>query len=310
VTAVRKRFYREKKKFFTRENIFSRETLRKILLLICIGVFIYSSSQIVIKFYKDYVTQKNYDDLLQTERPTKDLFTPREEGENAFDLIDSIDKIEFKAVYSKAEKFEPGDSLDANGKAISYFHDKALGINPEVVGYIKIPDPEGAIIEYPVLQKYTDNDYYLHHTIYNKKSDAASIFMDYRNRIYLEDRNTILYGHNMRAGTMFAKLHRYASWSFAKTHRKIIFSTLYEDMEWEVFASYESHVNFDYIRTSFRDDEDFQNFIDECISKSTHNYGIRPKATDRILTLSTCARGNRDEYRYVVQAVLVKRTPR
>lgn len=304
------KFFKKLKETFTKENIFSKETLRKIMLLICIGVFIYSSSIIVIKVYKDYAARRRYEQLKQTERPDTDYFAEQTEDPKSFDLIKQDGKIEHVSVYPKAGKYEPGDTLDINGKSISYFHDVSLEINPEVVGYIKLEGPEKVWIEYPVLQKYTDNDYYLNHSIDHTIDNAASIFMDYRNRIYLEDKNTILYGHNMRDKSMFAYLHNYASWSFAKDHRKIIFNTLYEDMEWEVFASYESHINFDYIRTSFRNDEDFQNFIDECISKSTHNYRVRPKATDRILTLSTCARGDRKEYRYVVQAVLVKRTPK
>src|SRR5690606_5113256 len=110
--------------------------------------------------------------------------------------------------------------------------------------------------------------------------------------------------------TMFANLHKYSSWDFAKNHRKITFNTLYEDMEWEVFACYEAHVDFPYINVTFQNDEEFMSLMTQCKKMSKFDFGITPKVNDRILTLSTCVKGNRPDYRWVVQAILVKRTVR
>lgn len=76
-------------------------------------------------------------------------------------------------------------------------------INPDIVAWIRI---EAAGIDYPVVQG-KDNDYYLHHTFRGEPNIAGSIFMDYRNQ-GLKDEKVILYGHNMRDGSMFAKLKK------------------------------------------------------------------------------------------------------
>lgn len=72
-------------------------------------------------------------------------------------------------------------------------------INPDIVAWIRI---EAAGIDYPVVQG-EDNDYYLHHTFGGEPNIAGSIFMDYRNVDFIDEK-VILYGHNMRDGSMFA----------------------------------------------------------------------------------------------------------
>lgn len=72
-------------------------------------------------------------------------------------------------------------------------------INPEVIAWIQIPALD---ISYPVA-KGTDNAYYLHHMINGETNKSGSIFMDYHNQEDFTDRNTIIYGHNMRDGSMF-----------------------------------------------------------------------------------------------------------
>ena len=109
---------------------------------------------------------------------------------------------------------------------------------------------------------------------------------------------------------MFRTLHNYEQKDFAMEHLYITYSTLYEDMVWEVFASYLTEISFDYIQTSFRTEKDYAEYLEICKSKSAFQYAATPTVDDRILTLSTCDTRSRDEYRYVVQAVLVSRTKR
>lgn len=75
-------------------------------------------------------------------------------------------------------------------------------INPDIVAWLKI---EAAGIDYPVVQG-EDNEHYLHYTFRGEANIAGSIFMDYRNQAELTDERVILYGHNMRDGSMFAAL--------------------------------------------------------------------------------------------------------
>ncbi|MFR2213338.1 MAG: sortase domain-bontaining protein [Ruminococcus sp.] len=72
-------------------------------------------------------------------------------------------------------------------------------MNPEIIAWIRIPDTR---IDYPVVQG-TDNEYYLKHTFKKTEHVAGSIFLDKDNSPDFSNRKSILYGHNMKDGSMF-----------------------------------------------------------------------------------------------------------
>ncbi len=90
-------------------------------------------------------------------------------------------------------------------------------INPEIIAWIRIPDTK---IDYPVVQG-TDNEYYLKHTFKKTEHVAGSIFLDKDNSPDFSNRKTILYGHNMKDGSMFQGLHKYESESYLQEHNKV-----------------------------------------------------------------------------------------
>lgn len=298
--------------YFNPKKITWREAVRRILLYACVVVFLVYGFQVVEKYYVDYVTENRYQQMMGDFNPkptdnSNQYFAAQEEEEDSFHLLDLKEYTEISSAYSYAvPEYTPGDSLTASGRVIgSQYLDVLHNVNNDVIGYINIA---GTNVDYFVLQSRGDNDYYLKYTIEGNKATAASIFMDFRNRPYSEDQNTIVYGHNMKNGSMFRTLHNYREEEFAKEHLYITFNTLYEDMVWEVFSTYKTPITFDYIQTSFRSDKEYATFLKECKSKSQFKYEATPDVDDRILTLSTCT--GDDEYRYVVQAVLVSRTER
>ena len=82
--------------------------------------------------------------------------------------------------------------------------------NPDVVGWIYSPD---TVINYPVMKGET-NDTYLHTMLNGQYNSSGSIFMDYRNNPDLSNYVTILYGHHMKNGSMFASLHKYSDQTY------------------------------------------------------------------------------------------------
>ena len=80
-------------------------------------------------------------------------------------------------------------------------------VNPDVVAWIKIP---GTVVDYPVVQT-KDNQYYLKRGFDGKKNSCGTIFMNTYNRTDFSDYNTVLYGHNMKNGSMFAVINKYNS---------------------------------------------------------------------------------------------------
>ncbi len=71
---------------------------------------------------------------------------------------------------------------------------------PDIIGWLSLPD---TVLNYPVT--HTDNnEYYLNHLYDGTYNKVGCLFADYENRADFSDRNTIIYGHNMRDGSMFA----------------------------------------------------------------------------------------------------------
>lgn len=78
--------------------------------------------------------------------------------------------------------------------------------NPEIVGWVQIP---GTPVNYPVVQ-HADNDYYLNHSFLGRDDEFGAVFMDYRSRADLSNWNTVMYGHHLKNGEMFAKVADYS----------------------------------------------------------------------------------------------------
>jgi len=173
--------------------------------------------------------------------------------------------------------------------------------NDDIVGYLSI---EGTNIQQVVVQT-IDNDFYLRRGIDKQSNQAGTIFMDSSNNPAMTDYNTVLYGHNMRNGSMFHELRYYTSKAFFEDHSIIVYQSLYEETRWEVFAFYPTETEFNYINTVFSTPEKFTDFLAEIRLKSVVASDITVTADDAILTLSTCT-SNGDGRRYALHARLIE----
>ena len=176
--------------------------------------------------------------------------------------------------------------------------------NPDLVGILEVV---GTDINYPVVQTISDPEYYLRRDFYGEESTAGTLFVDYRCDIVNPTTNTIIYGHNMRSGTMFGGLKRYLKQDYYQSHKSIIFKTLYEEQEYEIVGVGLSAVGYD-------DDENYkyydfinavtgselQEFLNNIQSLSVYDETIDISATDKILTLSTCNSYTEDGRMFVV----------
>jgi sortase B len=172
--------------------------------------------------------------------------------------------------------------------------------NPDTVGWIEIPGTE---INYPIV-KGDDNDFYLHRDFQSEKSKSGTIFMDYRNDGDFTNRHSILYGHNMRNGSMFAGLMAYKDSAFFAQNDKIFIDMPEGRTIWQIFAAYVTTTDFYYIITDFPDDPSFSSFLQTIESKSSFQSTVSPVASDHLLTLSTCTY-EYDDARFVVHAIRV-----
>ena len=172
-------------------------------------------------------------------------------------------------------------------------------VNPDVIGWIRVPDTK---IDYPVVQS-EDNDFYLEHTWQGNKNSVGAIFMDCGSAPDLTDFNTLIYGHNMRSGAMFASLRSYGRQSYWEAHPHIYLLVDSGVFRFDVFSAYRAGLDAAAYGQSFRQRETRENFLQDAAEKSVIQTEITPGIRDRILTLSTCS-GTGHETRWVVQARL------
>ena len=171
-------------------------------------------------------------------------------------------------------------------------------VNPDVVGWVLIP---GTKVNYPIVQG-TDNEHYLKVTWDGKPYAMGSIVLECTNTPDMTQFHTILYGHNMNDGSMFASLRSYSQEKYWKEHPYIYVASSEGCFRYEVFSSYQARVDSSTYALEFDPDWGPEYFIATILEKSKINTGIVPEPTDRILTLSTCSGGY--STRWVVHARL------
>ena len=171
--------------------------------------------------------------------------------------------------------------------------------NPDVVGWISIP---GTQLDYPLLQG-EDNQHYLKHTWQGERNAAGSVFLECKVSPEFEDFNTIIYGHNMKNGSMFGSLRQYRTQSHYEANPCIYIVNDDGVHRYEIFAAFEAEVVGHTYRLDLTTPEKQQIFLDYSARKSVIETGIVPTVEDSVITLSTCT-GNGYDYRWVVQGVL------
>ena len=173
--------------------------------------------------------------------------------------------------------------------------------NDDIVAYISIP---GTNVGNAVVQG-ADNEFYLYNDIFGNANVNGALFMDYRNNPDFTNPNTIIYGHNMRNGTMFHNLRYYVNQAFFAAHPHIIILKEYEILVYEIFATFETNVDFYYIQVDFQTQAEFAALIEEITRRRRFDTGVTASQYDRILILSTCTNVRYDT-RSVVAARLMQ----
>ena len=181
----------------------------------------------------------------------------------------------------------------------SQIFEELLKKNTDTVGYLSVNNTK---INYPVVQAST-NSYYLNRDFNKRKNSMGWIFMDYRNNAKDLDKNTIIYGHNIKQGIMFGTL-KYAlnsSWYKKESNQVITFNTPTKNMKWRIFSIYRIPATEDYLKTEFESDEEYMEFLNMLKNRSIYNFNVELNERSKILTLSTCFSHTT---RHVVHAVL------
>ena len=164
--------------------------------------------------------------------------------------------------------------------------------NADMVGWIQI---EGTRIDYPVMQTPADPNYYLKHDFEKNYTDYGCPFMQANCDALVPSDNLIIYGHNMKDGSMFADLAKYRSKDFWQTHKTVWFDTARGSCAYEIFAVIHTTVQADaaaafpfYWFVDAASPEEFADYVSACKAQALYDTGISAQYGDKLLTLSTC----------------------
>lgn len=173
-------------------------------------------------------------------------------------------------------------------------------VNEATVGWIR---SDSGIIDYPVMQA-GDNDWFLTHLPDGTENKNGSIFMDFRSSADFSDRHTILYGHNMRTGTMFGELVEYGKEGYYEAHPTLLLATPTNgNFLLEVFSGYVVPGNSDIYQLTFESDSQYETYLERIRKLSDFVSPVTVTKDDRIVTLSTCTYDYEDA-RYVLHCKL------
>ena len=270
------------------------DVIRLIVMLAALAVFLYSGYTLY-GFYKEYKKSSDeYDNLENSYAVDQEQESENIDNLEDDDALQSISGQEVRKVLEDGEE----KTLPVLKNPIDFT--QLLSVNSDIVGWLRI---RALDISYPVVQG-KDNDYYLHRTFEKTDNFAGCLFVNSYNMGDFTDQNTIIYGHNMKNGSMFGKLKNFSDPEVFKKSRYFWIFTPDVIYQYRIFsASVVDKTGLTY-QISFTDDE-FDQFISRAYSYSVvDNQGVTVTKEDRIVTLSTCT--GDDSTRFVVMGKLAQ----
>lgn len=233
-----------------------------IIIICCLSIICY-------KFYNYFIDEKLNNEI-QSYAPTiSDVYLSEDSSQSSSNEVGGNNN--------------PNEA-EGDNKTISENQEELKSINSNYEMWIQIPNTE---INYPIVQA-EDNEYYLKHNFKNESNMSGTIFVDYRNNID-EDKNIIVYGHNMRNGTMFNNITKFKEDSFFNSNDTINIirnNILYQYEIFSIYVEDESKVS---LEIEFTDNDAFVNYALNEASKSMYNKNIIITEEDKIITLVTCS---------------------
>ena len=248
---------------------------RKIIALICLGLGLACGAIGIYKYIEEKNAGKEYEKLQQ--EVVKEEPKPVEEPEP-----EPVSKVEIPIDFAALQQQ-----------------------NPDVYAWIQVPGTE---VDYPILQSSNENTYYLNHTIDGEEKKEGANFTENYNTKTFEDPNTVIYGHDMKNGSMFQSIHKYMDRSFFDKNRDIVIYMPDQILRYKIFAAYLTDNRHLLMNYNFWSKDEYQQYLNSIFSMRDMSAFIDTSMEvtneDKIITLSTCYAGISTQ-RYLVQAVLV-----
>lgn len=250
-----------------------KEKFRVILLYVCIAVFSISVAYIVYNQYTMYQENQQFQELQSSKSKAESVLESEanRKGEDSTSQENEIVQEEKNILPEYKQLYEE---------------------NPDLYGWIKIED---SIVDYPVMYTPDDPNFYLYRNWQKEETTSGSIFIDGRSN---EDtQNLLVYGHNMKNGTMFGSLDKYKDKAYYDQHKYIQFDTVYEKATYEIIAVSRGIVYYEnepqneflfYEHIELNSEEEFNDYISYMKENSYYEIDSTAEYGDEIITLCTC----------------------
>lgn len=179
-----------------------------------------------------------------------------------------------------------GETLTVGEGNVMAEYQALFSENPDLEGWLTI---EGTRVDYPVMWTPEDPEYYSHRGFDKEKSKNGLLFMDEASDVSEFGGNIIIYGHNMKNGSMFADLLKYKAEDYYKEHSIIQLDTLYETRMYKI-ASVVTGNDLETLPYGFTNaaDSKAEEVIQAMKENSIYDTGVEIGYGDDFLTLSTC----------------------
>ncbi len=175
--------------------------------------------------------------------------------------------------------------------------------NPHIYAWIDIEDTN---IHYPIVQHPTDNSYYANRTIEGKQGLPGSIYTEFTNSLDFSDFNTLIYGHDMKNGTMFKHLHKFKNAEFFNSHDTVTIYTENAIKTYRIYAVVEyddRHIMYSFDQTTTEGRLAYIQSLTQFNSWNNHyREGMTLTENDKLITLCTCITGQPTKRLIVVAA--------
>ena len=251
-----------------------------IAMAVCLGVFFYCVGRLGYYFYTGYTYRKDMDKLSQVV------------GDISADVV--IKEPETPEIYFPDEQVYVASSANYVDEISDDWKNKYASLvemNPDCVGWIKIPDTN---INYPVMYTPGDYEYYLRRDFEKNHLMRGLPFLADGTKLNVSQ-NTVIYGHNMNDGTAFGNLRNYVDQSYAEAHKYCYFYTAYNQGVYELMDVVITKI-YNVEDTCFKyymyadelDQERFETYVYYMKKMSKFDTGVDAVWGDKLISLSTC----------------------
>ena len=259
----------------------SVKILLSVLCVVFLGVFAFSGYKIYSTLHEYKVAEKAYSNLSNqyVSKADKDKGNKNSSDKNA-ELVDPLSKeetspisVDFTALQNECE---------------------------DIIAWLYGPD---TVIDYPIVHA-EDNFFYLRRMINGEYNPSGTLFIDCLKEGDFSSQNTLLYGHNMHDGSMFASMRNYDQQEYYDAHPILYMNTPEQNYRIEVFAAYITDADSDTYTMNFGSQPAYAEYLKKVVSQSLVKTDVTPEVSDHIITFSTCTYEYADA-RFVVLGRLV-----